>query len=95
MNPNSLKNLTPGSNKPFKKQLTKQIQSFLAEYLTDNFEDFSQKMNEMSAKEYVTAYIKLLALVTPRKTDVTFDPEASQLIDWTLNVVPNPNKAAS
>ena len=93
INPKSLANLTPGTaNKPFRKLLTKQIQTVLAEYLCNSFEDFSLKMATMSPKDYVTAYIKLLAVVTPRKTDVYFDADAP-LPNWSISVVPNPNTA--
>lgn len=81
--PNSRKALVPGGKAGVRVVLTKDFVRSQVEWLTENEDRFREMMTQLSPKEYVAAYLKLVDLIVPKKQDITMSegppPEVFQI----------------
>jgi hypothetical protein len=90
--PNSLGNLVPGGKLGQRKKLTKAYIDATVDFLMDNRSEFEERMSRLSDRDYVAAYIALGKQIVPKEDTVTH--EITPVVDWTINVVPNPSQTA-
>lgn len=65
--------------------MTKQLQFELVEYLSTNKPAFLARMEALSDRDYVGAWLKLMEMVMPKKQEI--EVEATQPITWNINPV--------
>lgn len=92
IHPNSLANLVPGGKLGQRKKLTKAYIDATVDFLMANRAEFEARMACLSPRDWVAAYIALGRQIVPKEDTLTV--ETQPVVDWTINVVPNPSQQA-
>jgi hypothetical protein len=69
--PNSRAALVPGGKVGVRVRITKDFVLEMTEWLTDNRAEFVARMSQLSDKDWVAAYQKMMDMLVPKQQDIT------------------------
>jgi hypothetical protein len=93
MNPNSLANLKRGGKPGRKNKISVNVATDFSHLITTNYDLFVEKMNALSPRDYVNAYLNLAKMVLPKKVEAPVEPyEAPQWIIQLASEVEKPKE---